>query len=90
MAEIGEAAPDDVGFVMPNILAWDGAKSGSQSWLRWHVPVDDSTHVEFTLRYDGGLPLSGQPWASSLETLLAAIETTRAEPKIAVALGEQK
>ena len=90
MSEITESAPDDVGFVMPNILAWDGAKSGSQSWLRWHVPVDDSAHVEFTLRYDGGLPFSGQPWASSLETLLAAIETTRAEPKIAVALGEQK
>ena len=90
MIELTEAAPDGVSFVMPNILAWDGAKSGSPSWLRWHVPVDDSAHVEFTLRYDGGLPFSGQPRASSLETLLAAIETIRAEPQIAVALGEQK
>ena len=90
MIELTEAAPDGVSFVMPNILAWDGAKSGSPSWLRWHVPVDDSAHVEFTLRYDGGLPFSGQPRASSLETLLAAIETIRAEPQIAVALGGQK
>jgi len=80
MTEITEAAPDGVSFVMPNILAWDGAKTGSPSWLRWHVPVDDSVHVVFTLRYDGGLPFSGLPPASSYQSLLAAIETIRAEP----------
>jgi nitrite reductase/ring-hydroxylating ferredoxin subunit len=90
MTELTEATPDSVRFVMPNILAWDGAKSGSLSWLRWHVPVDDSAYVEFTLRYDGGLPFSGQPRASSSQSLLAAIETIRAEAQIAVALGERR
>jgi len=42
------------------------------------------------LRYDGGLPFSGLPPASSFQSLLAAIETIRAEPQITVALGEQK
>lgn len=90
MTEIIEAVPDGVSFVMPNILAWDGAKSGSPSWLRWHVPVDDSAHVEFTLRYVGGLPFSRLPPASSYRSLLAAIETLRTEPQIAVAPGEQE
>lgn len=90
MTEVDEAAPDGVIFVVPNILAWDGVKTGSQSWLRWHVPVDDSAHVEFTLRYDGGLPFSGQPRASSSQSLLAAIETIRSEPQITVDPGEQK
>lgn len=79
MTEITEAVPDGVSFVMPNLLVWDGTKSGSPSWLLWHVPVDDSSHVQFTLRHDGGLPLSGQPRQSSLPTLLAAIESIRAE-----------
>lgn len=90
MTKITEAVPDSVRFVMPNILAWDGTKSGSSSWLRWHVPVDDSAYMEFTLRYDGGLPFSGRPRQSSFQTLLAAIETIRIEPQITVALGEQK
>ena len=84
MTELSESEPEGVSFVMPNILAWDGAKSGSQSWLRWHVPVDDSAYVEFTLRYDGGLPFAGQPRQSAIQTLRAVIETIRANPQIAV------
>ncbi len=90
LTEFSDPAPDNVAFVMPNILAWDGAKSGSPSWLRWHVPVDDGAHMEFTLRYDGGLPFAGQPWESSARLLLAAVATLRAEPQMAAAPGEQK
>jgi len=90
MTENSEAAGDDVGFVMPNILACHGARSGSPSWLRWHVPVDDTAHVQFTLRYDGGLPFSGQPRSSLSRSLLLAIETIRAEPQIVVTPGDQR
>jgi nitrite reductase/ring-hydroxylating ferredoxin subunit len=90
MTEANEASPDGVTFVVPNILAWDGAKSGASSWLRWHVPVDDNSHVEFTLRHDGGLPFAGQPRQSALQTLLAATETIRANRQIAATPGEHR
>ena len=38
-------------FVVPNIVFFRGV-IGAESWVRWHVPVDDNSHVEFTLRFE--------------------------------------
>ena len=45
---------------MPNLVASQGVTSGAESWVRWHVPVDDSSHVEFTFRYFGESPIPGE------------------------------
>ena len=74
---------DDAKFVMPNLVASQGVTSGAESWVRLHVPVDDSSHVEFTLRYFGESPIPGELVDAAHEILLEAIEKICAQRRVA-------
>jgi hypothetical protein len=36
-------------YVLPNLVIGQNAAAGDQNWARWHVPVDDNSHIEFEL-----------------------------------------
>jgi hypothetical protein len=61
-------------FVVPNLVLSQGSLSSAESSLRWYVPVDDNSHVEFTLRYPGELSITGDPMSAAQQVLLDAIE----------------
>ena len=73
---------DDARFVMPNLVASQGAPSGAESWVRWHVPVDDGSHVEFTFRYFGESPIPGELLDAAHEVLLKAIGEICAQRRV--------
>ena len=68
-----ESPLDGARFVMPNLVFSPGA-SGAESWVRWCVPVDDSSYVEFTIRYFEASPIPGEPRDAAQAVLLKAIE----------------
>jgi nitrite reductase/ring-hydroxylating ferredoxin subunit len=68
-------------FILPSLVVSPVSSSGTESWVRWHVPVDDNSHVAFTLRYSGESPITGEPRASLHQVLFKAIETIRTEPQ---------
>ena len=73
-------------FVMPNLVAHQGAPSGTESWVRWHVPLDDNSHEEFTFRYFGESPIAGELLGAAYQVLLKAIDeilTQRGSPESA-------
>jgi nitrite reductase/ring-hydroxylating ferredoxin subunit len=80
---------DKVSFVAPNMLMQQSISSASPSLLRWHVAVDDSSHVEFNLRFAGDLPFKGEPLASARQSLLARAATLRAEEQAAQSTVEK-
>ncbi len=61
-------------FVMPNLVAYQGAPSDTESWVRWHVPVDDNSHEEFAFRYFGKSPIAGELLDAAYQVLLKAID----------------
>ena len=61
-------------FVVPNVVTFHESPSGAEYRLRWHVPVDDNSHVEFTVRYLGELPTTGDPAGAAHQILLKARE----------------
>lgn len=72
-----EVLPDDAHFVVPNIVTRQGMSSGAEGWIRWHVPVDDSSHEEFTLRFPGETSIGGVPLHTARESLVKAVEVMR-------------
>ena len=65
---------DGAKFVAPNLVAFPESPSGAESSVRWHVPVDDTSHVEFTLRYLGKPLITGDPVGLAGQVLLKAME----------------
>lgn len=61
-------------FVVPNLVLSQGSQSSAESSVHWHVPVDDNSHVEFSLRYPGELSITGDPVSAAQQVLLDAIE----------------
>jgi hypothetical protein len=82
-------AGETVKFVAPNVLLQQSISPISPSWLRWHVAVDDSSHVEFSLRFVGEPPFTGAPHTSLRPTLLDAVAVVQAQQQAAEAT-EQK
>jgi len=80
MVEIGEANPGDVQFFVPNLLACPASNPQGSARLRWHVPVDDKSHIVFTLRGAVGPQFKGEPCASLDERLLKAMEPNPPRP----------
>ncbi len=72
---------DGARFVMPNLVFSPGA-SGAESWVRWCVPVDDSSYVEFTFLYFEELPIPGEPRDAAQAVLLKAIEEICAQRRV--------
>ncbi len=70
-------------FVMPNLVAYVGAPSGAESWLCWHVPVDDNSHGQFTFRYFGESAIAGELLGAAHQVLLKAIEESRTQQQVA-------
>lgn len=66
-------------FIMPNMLTAHAIASGRENSLRWHVPVDDDSHVEFTMSCGADGQFSDEPQVSPRQALLAVIEIVRAE-----------
>ena len=67
---------DGAKFVAPNLVTYPESPSGAEISVRWHVPVDDASHVEFTLRYLGNSPITGDPVGLARQVLLKAMEET--------------
>jgi nitrite reductase/ring-hydroxylating ferredoxin subunit len=65
---------DGAMFVAPNLVAFSESPSGAEICVRWHVPVDDTSHIEFTFRRLGKSPITGDPVASADRVLLRAVE----------------
>jgi nitrite reductase/ring-hydroxylating ferredoxin subunit len=61
-------------FVMPNLVAYQGAPSDTERWVRWHVPVDDNSHEEFAFRYFGKSPIAGEFLDAAYQVLLKVID----------------
>ncbi len=71
-------------FVAPNLVAFPESPSGAEICVRWHVPVDDTSHMEFAFRYLGKLPITGDPVGAAHQALLKAVE------KIALSFGSRR
>jgi len=80
MSDANESGFSGAAFVLPNLMVSPAAPADRESWARWHVPVDDSSYVAFTLRYSGATRTSGEPRDELHQFLLKAIETVRSEP----------
>jgi hypothetical protein len=72
-----EAVFNEAKFVLPNLVAYSGVSSAKESWLRWHVPVDDNCHEEFTVRFVEEAPLNGEPLYAARQILVKAMDEIR-------------
>jgi hypothetical protein len=79
---------DGASFVMPNLVAFAAPSANAENSLRWHVPVDDNSHVEFILCFVGTLPLSDEPKVSPHQLLLEAIQEIRKARPVPPGSGE--
>jgi nitrite reductase/ring-hydroxylating ferredoxin subunit len=60
-------------FVAPNIVV-SKAFSDTGSCVRWYVPVDSDSHIEFVVQSLSDLPLIGEPLTTAYQVLLKSIE----------------
>jgi len=61
-------------FVLPNLVTEPDLSSGAESRIRWHVPIDNSSHLEFVFRCVGQPALTrGEPLKAARDCLLKAI-----------------
>ena len=65
---------DGAKFIAPNLVAYPKSASRAEICVRWVVPVDDTSHVEFTFRYLGKSPITGDPVGAAQRALLKAME----------------
>lgn len=77
-----EALPNGAKFVMPNLVTYHGMPLGAESWVRWHVPVDDNCHEEFTVRFFGEIPFTGDPSYAAPQILVKAIDDIRIQLRV--------
>ena len=82
LGQLENASSGEVNFVLPNLLACQRSSSDSRSWMRWYVPIDDSSHVEYTLSFAGELPFTGAPHASLHNMLLKQAEVVGREQTV--------
>jgi nitrite reductase/ring-hydroxylating ferredoxin subunit len=68
--------PGGATFVLPNLVIVSKS-SPAAVHARWHVPVDDTSHMEFIFRYHGKPPVIGDPLEDAHQVLLQAMEVAR-------------
>jgi len=78
-----ESAGETARFIMPNVVASQDSSSAKGNWVRWFVPVDNLSHVEYFMRYVGAPHWLAETVASSHQALLKAIEEIRVEQQAA-------
>ena len=76
-----------VRYVLPNLVISQSTTAGAENWARWHVPVDDSSHVEFALQLNGKAPNLDEPLDAWRQTLLKAIAKIQSERQSPPELG---
>jgi nitrite reductase/ring-hydroxylating ferredoxin subunit len=69
----GEETADRARFIVPNIVV-SKTLSEMGSYIRWHVPVDNDSHVEFVVQSRSDFPLIGEALAAADQVLLKSIE----------------
>ena len=78
---IGEAADPALGlgrFILPNLTLFPNSSAGAQSVVRWCVPVDDQSYLEYRFQFPGGLPPANEPLTVAQEVLRRAIQAISA------------
>ena len=78
---IGSVADPAAGlshFILPNLTLSQAASPGAEIVVRWCVPVDDQSYLEYTYQFVGELPPASKPPAAAHELLLRAIQEMRA------------
>jgi nitrite reductase/ring-hydroxylating ferredoxin subunit len=80
IVNVDEQLPHRDRFFIPNLVVSRGESAAEENRLRWHVPVDDQTHFEYTLCYLGPFPSTSSAQTSAPEELRIAL---------AIILGER-
>lgn len=57
-------------FLVPNVMLSPDSRGAE---LRWHVPLNDESHVQFVMRLTGTPAVIGQPAAAAHQILLDAL-----------------
>ena len=69
-----ESSIEGAKFIPPNLVAHPASKSAAEICVRWHVPVDDNSHVEFRFRCAGKPPATAHSAGAAPQVLLGAME----------------
>ena len=65
-------------FILPNLTLSQAASPGAETVVRWCVPVDDQSYLEYTYQFVGEFPSASKPPTMAHELLLGAIQEMRA------------
>ena len=76
--EAADPASELSDFILPNLTLFSAASPGAESVVRWCVPVDDQSHLEYKFQFTGKLPFTGEPRTAAHEVLLRAVQEMRA------------
>jgi nitrite reductase/ring-hydroxylating ferredoxin subunit len=79
MFRTGEAPLGGARFALPNLIA--AQEPSSEKFVRWHVPVDDQSNMEFTVRCVGEPAVTVEPPDAARQMLLEAIEGLRTQER---------
>ena len=74
-----EPAPGLSRFILPSLTLFQAASPSVESIVRWRVPVDDHSHLEYTFQFAGELLSVSEPRAAAYDVLLRAVRELRAE-----------
>ena len=66
-------------FILPSLTLFQAASPSVESILRWRVPVDDHSHLEYPFQFAGELQSVSEPRAAACDVLLRAVRKLRAE-----------
>ena len=77
IVEAADPAPGLSRFMMPNLTLFQAASPGAKSIVRWRVPVDDQSYLEYTFQFAGELPFTAEPHTAAHEVLLRAVQEMR-------------
>jgi nitrite reductase/ring-hydroxylating ferredoxin subunit len=65
-------------FILPNLTLCQAASLGAETVVRWCVPVDDQSYLEYRYQFVGEFPSASGPPTVAHELLLSAIQEMRA------------
>jgi nitrite reductase/ring-hydroxylating ferredoxin subunit len=74
-----DPAPGLSRFILPNLTLFQAEPPGAESVVRWHVPVDDQSYLEYTFQFAGELRSANEPRTVAHDVLLRAVQEIPAE-----------
>jgi nitrite reductase/ring-hydroxylating ferredoxin subunit len=66
-------------FILPNLTLSQAASSDAETVVRWCVPIDDQSYLEYTYQFVGEFPSASDPATVAHEVMLRAIQEMCAE-----------